>query len=600
MRREKIKTEFSAFFFTAAILAGAFFVFPAVCRAEAVNLGLTPQVEGALGLGTADIRITAARIIRNFFGLLGIVAVVIILYGGFLWMTSQGEEAQIDKAKKVIINGVIGLAIMLMAVAITQFIITRLLYATGAYGGPGGPPGAGYIPKSGSLGQGIIESHYPERGETGVPRNARIVITFKQEMDLGSFIRGFDYNDPASSTKHDLEDQNIKIFPQKDGPASAFKTTEVQVYYTADHKTFVFRVPLLGSPTLDVPYLVSLQGGPFGIHKIEGGKRAPAFEGAFASGYEWDFTTGTFIDTTPPKVESVVPFADTTNPRNTLIQVNFDEPVDPTTVSGQLPGFTNLSVLSGKVAVAGSFAVGNRYRTIEFTSTDLCGTNSCGGDVYCLPGESAIAVRVRSATLGTDPPLSDPTKVPSDGVTDMVGNSLDGNANGTAEGPGDPPQKDDYTWNFKTDNSIDLTPPVIENMSPGKDAPRVLPDKPVTAVFSKIMSLLSFNSAAVTLGTLSTKQIPPEPTCYTLSGSNLDAMGNIATSTPAIKSEMKMSHCLFYPDTNYIPNVSSRVKDIRQNCYLPGASASLLSCSATVMKSGGYYYCCNGKTCRQA
>lgn len=590
---------------TTAILAGVLFVIPHAVDAAAVNLGLTPAVGGALGLGTQDLRIIVAKIIRNLFGLLGIVAVVIILYGGFLWMTSQGEEDTINKAKRVIVNGVIGLTIILSAVAITQFIISRLMEATGAGGiyQPGGP-GAGYIPKSGSLGQGIIESHFPDRGETGVPRNTRIVITFKEKMDLASFIRGFDYADPASSTKHDLEDQNVMIFPTKVGQSGALKSVDVKVYYTPDHRTFVFRVPLLGSPTEDVPYLVSLKGGQFGIHKIEAGVRKPAFEGAFASGYEWDFTTGTFIDNTPPKVASVVPFPYSVNPRNTLIQVNFDEAIDPTTVSGKLPGFKNLVVNTGPLPgippgspVEGSFNIGNKYRTIEFISTNLCGTNSCGGDVYCLPGDEKIWTVVKAATLGPTPPEADPTKVPADGVTDMVGNSLDGNGDGKADGPGAGPDKDDYSWGFSTDNTIDLTPPVVTAMTPGKDVPKVMIDKPVEATFSKLMSLVSFDSTSVALGAL---PAPPEPTCYTLSGDNLDKYGNVSTSTQPVNSKMRLSHCIFYPKTNYIPSISSKVIDIRQNCYLPGASENLATCSPTVMAAGNYNYCCNGKACKSA
>ncbi|MBP9749109.1 hypothetical protein KBD18_02800, partial [Patescibacteria group bacterium] len=123
-------------------IIGGFFVLPHVVVAATVNLGLTPEVGNAIGLGTTDVRVIVARIIRNFFALLGIIAVVLILYGGFLWMTSNGEESQIDKAKRVILNAVIGLAIILSAVAITQFILSRLLEATGAFT-PGGPAGGG-------------------------------------------------------------------------------------------------------------------------------------------------------------------------------------------------------------------------------------------------------------------------------------------------------------------------------------------------------------------------------------------------------------------------------------------------------------------------
>lgn len=577
-------------------IMGGFLILPSLVSAATVNLGLTPEVGSAIGLGTTDIRVIVARIIRNFFVLLGIIAVVLILYGGFLWMTSNGEEDQITKAKRVILNAVIGLAIILSAVAITQFILSRLLEATGAFT-PGGPAGggAGYIPKSGALGQGIIEYHYPERGQAGVARNTRIVITFKQEMDLASIIAGYDVNDPASSTKHDLRDDVVRIYKQTDGPAAALTSAEVQVYYTADHRTFVFHPPLLGSPTEDVPYIVDLAGGTGGLQTVVAGQSVPALDGSFAAGYQWDFTTGTFIDITPPKVFSVLPYPSSLNPRNTIVQMNFNEPVDPTTVTGVVPGFSNLSVANAGAAVAGSFAIGNRYRTVEFTSDDLCGTNSCGGNVYCLPADALIDAVAKAATLGPTPPAADPTLVPSDGVTDMVGNSLDGNGNGIAEGPGDASdQKDSYAWSFKTDNTIDLVPPLIQALNPDIDVANVLPEKVVTATFDKLMSLLSFTSSAVTLGAL---PVPPEPTCFVLSGENLDASGNVATSTPPLNSELQIDHCLFYPETNYIPTITSKVQDLHQNCYMPGARQAPSSCDPSTMAAGNYTFCCNEVPC---
>lgn len=82
------------------------------------------------GLGSEDVRATVARIIRVAMGLLGIVAVVIILIGGFKWMTAGGNEEQVGEAKKWIFSGVIGLAIILSAYALASFIISQLVTAT--------------------------------------------------------------------------------------------------------------------------------------------------------------------------------------------------------------------------------------------------------------------------------------------------------------------------------------------------------------------------------------------------------------------------------------------------------------------------------------
>ncbi|KKR48599.1 MAG: hypothetical protein UT86_C0004G0085 [Candidatus Magasanikbacteria bacterium GW2011_GWC2_40_17] len=82
------------------------------------------------GLGTKDVRQTVATIIKTAMGLLGIVAVVIILIGGFEWMTAGGNEKATDEAKKRIMYGVIGLAIILAAYAIASFVVNSLVNAT--------------------------------------------------------------------------------------------------------------------------------------------------------------------------------------------------------------------------------------------------------------------------------------------------------------------------------------------------------------------------------------------------------------------------------------------------------------------------------------
>ena len=90
------------------------------------------DIGGELGLGTRDIRLTVARLIRGLMTLLGIVAVVIVLIGGFQWMTAGGNEENVKKAQKRIIQGVIGLLIVVTAFAITQFFIQQILAAARA------------------------------------------------------------------------------------------------------------------------------------------------------------------------------------------------------------------------------------------------------------------------------------------------------------------------------------------------------------------------------------------------------------------------------------------------------------------------------------
>lgn len=98
-------------------------------RVFALDVGLN-AVESEIQLGNQDIRTTIASIINVLMGLLGIIAVVIILLGGFKWMTAGGNEDKVGEAKKLIMQGIIGLVIILSAWAIARFVIDSLVSAT--------------------------------------------------------------------------------------------------------------------------------------------------------------------------------------------------------------------------------------------------------------------------------------------------------------------------------------------------------------------------------------------------------------------------------------------------------------------------------------
>lgn len=121
---------------TSMMLGGLFLVTNSVLAAEPAPTGLIDtdslgvSYGAKIGLGTQDVRTTVASIIRVMMGLLGIVAVVIILIGGFYWMTAGGDEGRVETGKKWIFSGIIGLAIILSAYALANFVISSLVGAT--------------------------------------------------------------------------------------------------------------------------------------------------------------------------------------------------------------------------------------------------------------------------------------------------------------------------------------------------------------------------------------------------------------------------------------------------------------------------------------
>ncbi|MFH0928178.1 MAG: pilin [bacterium] len=112
-----------------ALLVGSMVLPTMLSAAPPLNLGLN-EVQNSISLGKQDIRATIASIINVALGLLGIVAVCIILLGGFKWMVSQGEEEKVKQAKNLIIQGIVGLVIILSAWAIARFVVDSLITAT--------------------------------------------------------------------------------------------------------------------------------------------------------------------------------------------------------------------------------------------------------------------------------------------------------------------------------------------------------------------------------------------------------------------------------------------------------------------------------------
>jgi hypothetical protein len=85
---------------------------------------------GFLKAGENPLIYGISMIILSVLSLAGIVFFGLMLYGGWLWMTAQGNEEQTAKAKGIIISGTIGLVIILAAFAISYLIAMTISPAT--------------------------------------------------------------------------------------------------------------------------------------------------------------------------------------------------------------------------------------------------------------------------------------------------------------------------------------------------------------------------------------------------------------------------------------------------------------------------------------
>lgn len=527
-----------------------------------------------IGLTDSPIVVIIARLINILLGLLGIIALSLIVYAGFLWMTSAGDPQKIEKAKKMIAAAVIGLVIILSSYSLVRYFLGKFYGGPGGVGGPGG--GGGNI--TGVLGKNIVESHYPARNAVDVVRNTSVVITFRESLNPTTLINNTnggalgDCTIPGDlSTCDKVNAANVLIYETKKG--SAFALNDVAAFYDAASKNFVFKpVQYLGNGTEKIWYTVALTSGI---------KKADASNAFGASGYNWTFEVGTRLDTMPPKITSIWPVASSTEPKNVIIQVNFSEAVNPLSASGPssaTSSFTNLLASVGGAQIDGGFYISNGYRTVEFVSDSACGVNSCGETVYCLPGLSDIDVDIRAAS--TTPFF------PYNGVVDMADNSLDGNRDEQSDGPkaqsGHDPynynnpnpdnQGDSVTWRFKTSDVVDTTAPRIDQISPTYNQSIADFNATISARFNKIL-----------MG----KTIPDNIDLNTAATTTVNFWPSWNNDLIAKKTTILIDHEQFAENAKYSPQFKGGLRDIYQNCYSPAAG---LAC----IPVGANKTCCNG------
>ena len=91
---------------------------------ELLATGIKDQVQNINGDETLEGDISKA--INGVLAVVGVVAVIVIVVGAVNYMTSQGDPGKIQKGKKTLISGLIGLIIVVMAYAIVNFVLNSL------------------------------------------------------------------------------------------------------------------------------------------------------------------------------------------------------------------------------------------------------------------------------------------------------------------------------------------------------------------------------------------------------------------------------------------------------------------------------------------
>lgn len=99
-----------------------------VIAADTVRGGLIAPTDnlttiaGATG-GEGSFRAIIKRIVDYILLFLGLIAVIMIIYGGFLYVTSAGNEENVAKGKKILIYAAVGIVIILISFALVNTLL---------------------------------------------------------------------------------------------------------------------------------------------------------------------------------------------------------------------------------------------------------------------------------------------------------------------------------------------------------------------------------------------------------------------------------------------------------------------------------------------
>lgn len=113
--------------FGLSLLFSAWLIGPTV-KAENLKdaFKMSDKVAANSGYRETDLNTVIGETIMTVLSLVGVLAVIFIIYAGFIWMTAAGNEQKAEKGKSILKRSVIGLIIILCAYAITYFIINML------------------------------------------------------------------------------------------------------------------------------------------------------------------------------------------------------------------------------------------------------------------------------------------------------------------------------------------------------------------------------------------------------------------------------------------------------------------------------------------
>lgn len=85
--------------------------------------------------GESDLKALLNTILSYFLGFLGFVCVVMVIYGGILYVTSAGNDENVGKAKKILLYAGIGVILIMVSFALVSTLLGAGAGTTTSTGG---------------------------------------------------------------------------------------------------------------------------------------------------------------------------------------------------------------------------------------------------------------------------------------------------------------------------------------------------------------------------------------------------------------------------------------------------------------------------------
>lgn len=92
--------------------------------------GSVPLHNPIAGGDNPDINLIIGKAINGVLGIVGSLALVMVIYGGLTWMLAAGNQTRVQKGRDILIWAVVGLVVIFSAYAIVRFIFVNVFGAS--------------------------------------------------------------------------------------------------------------------------------------------------------------------------------------------------------------------------------------------------------------------------------------------------------------------------------------------------------------------------------------------------------------------------------------------------------------------------------------